>query len=261
MTLIVPWPVVTRDRIVRAFRPGVLATSEAPFRTLRRHGWVSTGVRVARHGDRGLAGQMTIFSSLNVVAARLARRGDASAAERVASAAASLESGEEFAGLRRLLSALPSHEAERVVAGDLPADRAPLAEMIRALANHTEQARPGDIMLTSPAEVIFAGQIAELTDALVVLVQAPGSTTIVPRWMANAAHRDQVGEFLALVADQIDGASAVVEAVPAIDVPAARFSPFGRGDNRATAITADDVRLLSGEPEPLRILIPVTIEE
>ena len=75
--MIAAWPVVVRDRIVHAFKPGTSPAGEAPFRTLRRHEWVSQGVRVTLFADHGLAGQMTFFSSLNVVAARLARRGNA----------------------------------------------------------------------------------------------------------------------------------------------------------------------------------------
>ena len=88
---------------------------------------------------------------------------------------------------------------------------------------------------------------------------------MVPRWMAGAAQRDRVGALLALVADKLDGASAVVEAIPAIDIDDAPdadgFSPFGRGDVRTRRITADDARLLDGEPQPLRVLVPVTIDE
>jgi hypothetical protein len=111
--------------------------------------------------------------------------------------------------------------------------------------------------------VVFAGRIAEVGDEYVMVVQVKGTATMVPLWMAGAARRDRVGDLLALVADKLDGASAVVEAVPAIDIDDAPkadgFSPFGRGDARTRIITADDVRLLAGEPQSLRILVPVTI--
>jgi hypothetical protein len=264
MTMVAAWPVVVRDRIVHAFKPGGSPAAEAPFRTLRRHEWVSQGVRVTRFADRGLAGQMTFFSSLNVMAARLARRGNAPAAERVARAAADLEAGPEFTILRSLLSELPDREAEQVVGGLLPGDGpTALTQALRAVASRTEQVRANDILLSSPAEVVFAGRIAEVTDRFVLLVQMKGTATMVPLWMAGAARRDRVGDFLALVADKLDGASAVVEAVPAIDIDDAPgadgFSPFGRGDARTRSITADDVRLLAGEPQSLRILVPVTI--
>jgi len=262
--MIAAWPVVIRDRIVHAFKPGGSPAAEGPFRTLRRHEWVSRGVRVTLFADRGLAGQLTFFSSLNVVAARLARRGNAPAAERVARAAADLEAGPEFAVLRGLLSELPEGEAEQVAGGLFPEDGpAALTAALRAVASRTEQVRANDIVLSSPAEVVFAGRIAEVSDRFVLLVQVKGTATVVPLWMAGAARRDRVGDFLALVADKLDGASAVVEAVPAIDVDDAPgadgFSPFGRGDARTRSITADDVRLLAGEPQSLRILVPVTI--
>lgn len=262
--MIVAWPVVVRDRIVRAFKPGGSPDAEAPFRTLRRHEWVSQGLRVTLFADRGLAGQMTFFSSLNVMAARLARRGNAPAAERVARAAADLEAGPEFAILRRRLSELPDREAEQVVGGLFPEEApAELAEALRAVASRTDQVRADDILLSSPAEVVFAGRVAEIGDGYVMVVEVKGTAAMVPLWMAGAARRDRVGDLLALMADKLDGASAVVEAVPAIDIDDAPkadgFSPFGRGDARTRSITADDVRLLAGEPQSLRILVPVTI--
>ena len=264
MTIIAAWPVVTRDRIVHAFKPGGSPAAEAPFRTLRRHGWVSAGVRLPRRADHGLMGQMTFFSSLNIVAARLARRGNSLAAERVADAAAGLESGPEFAQLRRLLSDLPDREAEQVVGGVLP-EGAPdaLAKGLRAIATCTGRISADDIVLSSPAEVIFAGFITEVSEGYVVLAQSKGPSTIVPRWMADAVHRDRVGGLLLLVSDKLDCASAVVEAVPAIEIKdqPGGFTPFGRGDARTRSITADDSRLLAGEPQSLRILVPVTIGE
>jgi hypothetical protein len=270
MKKIALWPVVGRSRIVHAFKPGGSAEAEGPFRTLRRHEWASSGVRVSRHGDHGLAGQMTVFSCLNVESARLARRGNAPAAVRVARAAADLESGPEFAALQRVLSDLPGQEAEQVMNGVLPEDApAALAEALRAVAGRTERIRANDAALSSPLEAAFAGQIAEVHERFVLLAQANGSATMVPRWMASAAGRDRMGDCFVLVTDKLDDSSAVVEAMPAIDMeadveegPAAsRFSPFGRSDAQARTITAQDARLLSGEPEALRIHVPVLIEE
>jgi hypothetical protein len=199
------------------------------------------------------------------MAARLARRGNALAAARVARAAADLEAGPEFAVLRTLLSELPGREAEQVVGGLFVADGpAALTDALRAVASRTEQVRSNDIVLSSPAEVVFAGRIAEVSDRFVLLVEMEGTATMVPLWMADAARRDRVGDLLALVADKLDGASAVMEAVPAIDIddaPEANgFSPFGRGEARTRIITAADARLLTGEPQPLRIIVPVTID-
>lgn len=264
--MIAAWPVVVRDRIVHAFKPAGSSRAEAPFRTLRRHAWVSAGVRIPRRSDHGLAGQMTVFSSLNVYAARLARRGNSPAAERVAQAAASLESGLEFELLCRLLSELPDQQADRVIGGVLPDGVSDtLAAALRAIATRTEQICADDIVLSSPADVIFAGRIAEVHEEYVLVAQAKHHATVVPRWMAGAAHRDQVGDLLALVSDKLDGASAVVEAVPAIEIDdppeTGGFTPFGRDDARTRSITADAARLLTGRPQSLRVLFPVTIDE
>jgi hypothetical protein len=265
MTTIAAWPVVHRYRVVHAYKPGATPAAEAPFRTLRKHKWASSGVRVSRRGNQRLAGQMTVFSSLNVESARLARHGNVAAAARVASAAADLESGPEFARLRRILSDLPDHDADGVVDGVLPEDApAALAEVLKAVARRTEQLRASELILSTLAEVI-AGRIAEVHEGYVMLVRVSGPATMVPRWMAVAAQRDRVGALLALVADRLDDVSAVVEAVPAIDVDdvpgADMFSPFGRSDARARSLTVADERLLAGEPQPLRILVPVLIGE
>jgi hypothetical protein len=262
---IAEWPVVNRRRVVHAYKPGEPSTSEGPFRTLRGHKWASSGVRVTRRAGRRMAGQMTLFSSLNVESARLARLGNPDEAARVACAAEELEAGPEFAKLRHIMSYLSGYDAQQVVDGVLPEDApAELAEALKAVARRTEQWRKSELTLTTLAEVI-TGRIAEVHKGYVVLVRVGGPATMVPRWMAVAAQRDAVGSLLALVMDKLDDGRAVVEAVPAIDVDdhtgTGRFSPFGRGDPRILSITEADELLLAGEPQPLRILVPVLIEE
>jgi hypothetical protein len=208
---------------------------------------------------------MTLFSSLNVESARLARLGNPDAAARVARAAAELEAGPEFAKLQHIMSDLSGYDAQQVVDGVLPDDApAELAETLRAVARRTEHWRTSELALTTLAEVI-TGRISEVHKGYVVLVRVGGPATMIPRWMAVAAQRDTVGSLLALVMDKLDDGRAVVEAVPAIDVDdntaTSRFSPFGRGDPRILGITEADERLLAGEPQPLRILVPVLIEE
>jgi bifunctional DNA-binding transcriptional regulator/antitoxin component of YhaV-PrlF toxin-antitoxin module len=188
---------------------------------------------------------MTVFSSLNVESARLARRGKGPAAARLARAAADLESGPEFARLQQMLMELPGQEAERVVEGVLPEHAAaPLTDALRAIALRTEQGRTRDLDLRSSAEIAFAGQVAELHTGYVMLSQAGGPATMVPRWMIDVAHRDQVGALLVLVADKLDDASAVVEAVPGIDIDdvteTRELSPVGRGEVRIPVLIDAD---------------------
>jgi hypothetical protein len=263
MTITV-WPVVDRTRVVHAFKPGEPAAVEGPFRTLRTHEWATAGVRVTRRSGKHLGGQMTIFSSLNVEAARLARRGVHDAAGRLARAAGELEAGTEFRQLQRMLADMPAADAKRVVEGALP-DEAPaaLTEVIKELARRTEQARVREVSLVKLVEII-AGRIAEVRESYVLLVMVSGPTAIVPRWMAVAARRDKVGQLLALVMDKLDDASAVIEAMPAIDIDNLQdrqaFTPFGRRETRTRLLTTADERLLAGRPEPLRVLVPVLID-
>lgn len=219
MQRIVAWPVVRRDQIVSAFKPGGDPSAEGPFRTLRRHGWASAGMRVSRHADRGIAGQLTVFSNLNVDSARLARRGERVAAERVARAAAELESGPEFAQLRGILAGLSRQEAERVVDGALPqGESAGLAEALRAVALRTDSVLGDELGIRSPAEIAFAGQIARVHQGYAVLVQAGGPDAVVPRWMLDVVHEGAAGAHLVLVADQLGHGSTVLNAVPGINI-------------------------------------------
>lgn len=250
---------------MHAYKPGESFVAEGPFRTLRMHAWASSGLRVTMRAGGRLAGQTTLFSSLNVESARLVRHGNPDAATRVARAAAELEAGPEFALLQRILSDLPGRDVEQVLEGVLP-ENAPetLAEALKAVARRTEQSRAGEVILATLAEAI-PGRVAEVHEGHVVLVRMSGPAAMIPRWMAVAVQRDKVGAFLVLVMDKLDDASAVVEVLPALDVgdeiEASMFSPFGRGDVRVRALTSADERLLAGEPEPLRILVPVLIDK
>jgi hypothetical protein len=257
---IAAWPVATRSRLVRAFRPGEPSSAEGPFRTLRSHRWATAGVRVTRRAAGRLGGQLTLFSSLNVDAARLARLGVLDAAGRLAYAAATLEGGPDFARLRTLLATLPTEAALNVVDGVLPPD-APtdLADTLRALAHRTDQRRAQERALGTSMEVM-TGRIIEVHDHYVLLSAPDQPTTLVPRWMATTAHRTHVGDPLALLLDRLGDATAVIEAVPAIDTDAPPFTPFGRADPRTRTITTADEHLLTGQPEPPLILVPVQID-
>lgn len=89
--MIVEWPLTTRDEIIAAFKLGAGVASDSPFKTLRKRGVVSPGIRVvARDGGR-LAGQHVFYSSLCLQAARLARHGHIAQAQAVCGVATELE--------------------------------------------------------------------------------------------------------------------------------------------------------------------------
>jgi len=259
---IASWPVVDRPRVLSAYKPGKVASAKAFLRTFKRRKWANTGGRVTGHHGS----QINVYSTLNIDAARLARHGQTVAATQLARAAAELEAGPEFLTFQRLLSELSSEAAQQVIDGvlspDVPAD---LVKALRALARRTEFLRSWAPTATAAVN-ITVGRIAEVHEGYVILALVRGSeTTMVPRWMADAAKRDTVGSLLALVIDKLDLRSAVIEAVPAIavdDEPApGAFHPFERGDSRMHTITEADERLLAREPAPLRVLVPVTIDE
>ena len=256
---IVQWPVADWRRIVRAYRPGRASVREGVLRTLMRHQCASGGVRIACRAAGSFNRQINVFSSLNVDAARLARCGDRGAAIRMAHAAAAVEAEAEFAELRRVLSQLSGDAAQRVLDGTLPHD-APhgLTLALTAVARRTQQARADEARLAT-ADVV-AGRITSVREGYVVLAGPHGPATL-PRWVAEAAHRDAVGALLVLVSCRLEGAAAIIEAVPALDVEdAPAFSPYGRDEPRTRAVTLADEALLAGEPAPLHILARVKIE-
>lgn len=258
---IAAWPLAHRSQLVQAYRPGERSAPEGPFRTLRRHAWATSGVRITPRPGNRLEGQLTVFSSLNVESARLARHGCSDAAVRVAAAATELESGPDFRLLGDILTELPAPTVRDVIDGVVP-DDAPegLTRALRVVASRTETIRRRE---ATSAEVV-AGWVKEVHDGYVILVLADGPEAIIPRWMAHAVRRATKGALLMLLTDKLDVAKAVTEALPAIDIDdepdAAPFTPFGRADTRTLSITAEDSRILRGEPRPLRVLVPVTVQ-
>ena len=85
----------------------------------------------------------------------------------------------------------------------------------------------------------------------------------------KSVHRADLGDALAVLTDRLGDSSALAIALPALDIDRAmpladrprsdRFAPFAR-DARVGVLTTSDVRKLSGEPAPPRVLVPVTVE-
>ncbi|MBI2373807.1 MAG: hypothetical protein HYV07_07400 [Deltaproteobacteria bacterium] len=212
--------------------------------------------------EQKASGRFTIFSVLNVDAARCARLGHPQRAKALAGAAAKIEASKEFLRLKALLAGKPSKEVASVVEGGIPEARWPeVHQLLRLVALATLLVRARPQLKRLECEVV-AGRISESLSESLVLTAAGGLRMAVPRWLARAANREQVGDCLALVTERLDDRM-VVNAVPAIDLsqdrPHAEFSPFGRAAP-VTMLTPSDVRLLSRVPEPLKILVPVTIE-
>lgn len=253
------WPIVGRSQLVRAFRPGE-SRKEAPFRTLRAHGWATAGVGVVTRDERSASGRLTIFSVLNVDAARLAREGEHRGAAQLAGAAARVESSKGFLELKQLLSGHPLEEVSAVLEGGAPEDQWPdLHELLRQIARETKATRTR-ISPRVKLSGVVTGRVSEAQGGFVVLTAEGGARTAVPRWLAQSAHRANVGDLLALVTEKLDDQQMVVNALPGIETSRAspKFSPFGRRA-KVHALTAADAKKLAGSPAPLHILVPVSI--
>ncbi len=250
------WPIVARTQLVRAFRPGEAATRESPFRTLRAHGWATAGVSIVTRDEHRASGRFTIFSVLNVDAARSAREGDGSTARKLAKAAAKLEKSAAFARLKQLLSGRAIADVNAAVEGGNV--KPELFEALRRVARETRNAQVHHV--TRGETQVVTGTILEaLRDGLVLQAET-GAKTLVPIWLARSAHRANVGDQLALITDRLDDNQMVVNALPAIDLRV-RGGPYSPFERRAVyELTEADEELLRGEPAALKILVPVKIE-
>ena len=261
---IAAWPLATRSEVVDAYGPASAKADEGLFRTMRDHAWATAGVRVDLRLGHRLAGRETVFSSLNVHAARFARHGDHDAAVRTAQVAAEVESSEAFDDLRSLLAKLPAAVVHDVVAGRLaPEASAELRAAVLSVARTAERLRTQASIADGSADV-QAGRVVEVHEGWVVIHSQDHPATTVPRWMAAEVRREQIGDCLVIIADRVGRGRAICIATPAIDLagepPLAapqHYSPFGR---RIHAISDADARTLSGRPEPLRVLVPVTVQ-
>ena len=129
---------------------------------------------------------------------------------------------------------------------------------IRAVAHQGSRA----MVLASTTEPTgwMGGTVAELGKTTLVVVDGKGMRTALPRWLAGAVHRDQLGDCLTIAHDRLDEGQMLVDALPGLpSAPAARRSPYGRHDSLRRISKADAARL-GGRPAPLRVLVPVTID-
>jgi hypothetical protein len=263
MTAPAEWPIVSREKLVRAFQPGGDATSEAPYRTLRRRHCATEGLAVRLRGSGRLQGQTRFFSRLNVRAAECAGLGRFEQAGRLADAARELETGEVFQRLAAHLADLSRDMVTAAVAGELLPELD--TGLVRAAAEATRAAEPPGAEYESPVErelarlLVHHGHVSELRADLVwVTVSRPAPAVVLPRSLVAAAHRAFLGGPVA-VRTALSGDRATVEVIPAIDLDPTPHPPFDRTDPHTTAITDQDADRLSGTPAPLFVPVPVVL--
>ena len=261
----VEWPIVSRDKLVRAFQPGADATGEAPYRTLRRRHCATEGLAVRLRGSGRLQGQLRFFSRLNVRAAECAGLGRFEQAERLAGAARELETGEVFRRLAEHFADLPRDAVTAAVAGGLPPDLD--THLVRAAAEATRAAEPPPVGPESPVErelarlLVHYGHVAELGhDTARIRQSSPSPDIVLPRPLLEGAHRAFLNGPV-VVRTAMSGARAMVEVVPGIDLDPPPHSPSDRAAPRTTTGSAEDADRLPGAARPPFTPVPVVIHE
>ena len=115
------------------------------------------------------------------------------------------------------------------------------------IARETHDARrQSSVVIDSELFSVIAGQVAELISGAVVLETFEKRTV----GLAASAKRAKVGDFLALVTEQLDATHQMLEVIPAIDIDARRTT---------SPLTDADARLLRRAPLPLQVMVPVTV--
>lgn len=255
------WPVVTRGQVVGAFKNVADEDAgEAPFRTLRHHGWATSGSRIRTRSGGHIAGGLVLYCSLNVDAARLARLGFEDEASKLAVEASKIESSRAWNDMLDLLAKGSDDDAKAAVFGTT--HQRALTTLLRRLGRETERARRRHKVLKSVYE-ITVGSVSEAHPGYVIVRTIQGDDTAIPRWIASGVSRDKPGDLVALLNERLGARKAILEAVPAIDVDLPDstndYSPFDDTDPR-NRLSAKDAPFFRAAPAPLRVLVPVTIE-
>jgi hypothetical protein len=218
-------------------------------------------VSVVTRDARSASGRVTLFSVLNVEAARLAREGDHRDAATVAEAAGAIEAGDSFRRIKQLLTGRTVDEVSAFVDGGAREEDSPeLLGLLRLVAAETRATRGRMSARVTLSEVV-TGRISEEQASYCVLTAESGARTAVPRWLADAAKRGRLGDCLALVTEKLGAQQLVVNALPGLEMSEhtpAVFSPFGRSA-RVNSLTRADASRLARKPAPLTIVVPVSI--
>lgn len=211
------FPLVSRDEILVAFRPGARPT-EGAFRTLRERGWVSGGLGLRpRRGNR-LAGQLRVYSALNLDAVLLARHDCDVDAKHLA-----LEASEQE---RRWESKLQTM-IEELAATDLDSIRKLRNQLAHYLVPFSEDIKRSRRSIRLLSEFIHeeVGVLADISDDWVSLrlVSDPLETVEVQRFLAQAASV-AIGDLAILHLERF-GSSSLVALFPAVGEEA-DLTPF-----------------------------------
>jgi hypothetical protein len=261
---VVEEPFVTRDALLRVFRP-LAVTSERPLQTLRRNKAASLGLAVQmRSGGGQLVGSVRLYSSLNSDAARALRWDEVGLAQSLAARAQQLERSPAAARVRDAVALAAAklpldplndtadpqlrryidlrrrtswHALERqAFLGDwlaqshawLDSDFEPLAEAVMELSREAEQARADLISREKHGVSTFYGTVERLDPLYAEIEAENGEAMLVSRERLEREGLAVLGRAVAILEEVGPGGdwSAAMPAASLESPLAVRPSPF-----------------------------------
>jgi hypothetical protein len=248
-------PFLTRRSVMAVLRPSDLPDNDAPFRTLRNHAAVSSGLKVhVRAAGGHLSGQLRLYNSLNTDAARASRLHQPKVAQQLAAVAERLErtsaarkiveaisllstalpadpsSNDAPPGLRRYARLRGGSSWANLEHGLLTrewlsqsrawfelagSDCGPLADAVEALASESEKAR-SKILGDQRSVSTFYGIVRRLDVSAAQLESDDAEAVVLPRAELERQGLAIVGQAVSLLTEVLPGGGSYVLPMPAV---------------------------------------------
>lgn len=251
---VVEEPFLTRDLILAILRPAEITTDQ-PFRTLRQNRAASKGLAVhLRVGGGRMAGQLTLYSSLNADAARAYRMRDIESARKLAARAMKLERTHWAEVIRGAISTLSERMPLDPFTDSAPAslrhfceacrhasprgldhaglirswlvqscswlseeagDRDELIDAVQSLAGEAERARAEILTDENPAATTFFGIVQRMDISVAEIENEKGEARLVERDDLDRRGLAMLGRPVALLHEALPSGASITLAMSA----------------------------------------------
>jgi hypothetical protein len=207
-------PLLDREQLGRALKPGTKASQENALRGLRKKGLLTEGLQVARRGPDGrVAGRASLYSSLNRDVLVLLGKGLRPDAEQLARQALRIE---RMGATRDLSAAF----AERLADGPFAAweqvardHQAELAKVVRQI----ERSRNRLVHQGKLGER-WSGRVTSLAGPVAELRTEDGRRLAVPVAALAARSLDVVGGLVSFSLEDLGGGESLMRIEPALEI-------------------------------------------
>lgn len=214
-------PFTTSEEIAAEFRPEKPGRVQSALRTLKSHKAVSDGVSQPLRRQTGgrLGGKLTLYSSLNLDAARCAREGDYKQAAKIARAAIEIELADQMQTLVQQLGATHTSIGKNALVSAVRDEQNTLA-ITKLLAQKTDRKRTS-LKIGRPDGQRLFGRVAEMSDD-VALVRIDGLTGDLAVHLDDLRHSGSlfVGAPLMLTWERWPGGKTLMTTDAALDLAA-----------------------------------------